>query len=166
LYFDRPIMGLPHLVVVGRGVQWLFNKGETENGGQHVHAVISAADSWMDLNEESIIRKVIDDVHEVLPESRGIEPTAGRAVKERRATFAPTPQADRHRPAAAPGYVGIGGGGVENLFLAGDWCDTGWPATMEGAVRSGYAAAAAVTGQGGVIEDVPAGRLARFLGLK
>jgi hypothetical protein len=64
--------------------------------------------------------------------------------------------------------MGLGGGGIVNLFLAGDWCDTGWPATMEGAVRSGYAAAAAVTDDAalGPLGSLPSGWLARLLGLK
>ncbi len=166
LHFDSQIMDLPHLVLVGRDVHWLFNKGVDGKDRQHIHAVISAADDWMPRVEAEIIRRVIDDIHHVLPGSRGIEPISSRAVKEKRATFAATPEAMQYRPAAAPGYVGIGGGGVENLFLAGDWCDTGWPATMESAVRSGYAAAQAITGKGGVVEDVPAGLLSRMLGLK
>ena len=68
-------------------------------------------------------------------------------------------------PRAAPGYIGVGGGGVANLYLAGDWCDTGWPATMESAVRSGYAAASAITGEEYLVEDVPPSWLARRLGL-
>jgi uncharacterized protein with NAD-binding domain and iron-sulfur cluster len=55
---------------------------------------------------------------------------------------------------------------VDNLFLAGDWCDTGWPATMEGAVRSGYAAAQAITDADGVVEDLPIAPLARLVGLR
>ena len=86
-------------------------------------------------------------------------PVAARAIKEKRATFAATPGVDELRPRAACGYVGLGGGGIENLYLAGDWCDTGWPATMEGAVRSGYLAAAA----GCVSDGSPVGRvLARY----
>jgi zeta-carotene desaturase len=65
-----------------------------------------------------------------------------------------------------PGFVGTSGGGVENLFLAGDWTDTGWPATMEGAVRSGYAAAGAIVGRDLTMDDVPTGILARLLGLR
>ena len=52
------------------------------------------------------------------------------------------------------------------LFHAGDWTDTGWPATMEGAARSGYAAAAAAVGAGGIVPDVPPGRLVARLGLR
>ncbi len=59
-----------------------------------------------------------------------------------------------------------GASAIRNLYLAGDFCDTGWPATMEGAVRSGYAAAAAITGEGGLVEDIPPGIAARWLGLR
>ena len=166
LWFDQPIMDLPHLILTGGGVHWLFNKGIDVQGRQYIHAVISAADEWMHLDESQIIDRVIKDIHAALPKSIGLEPVQVRSIKEKQATFAATPQAEHFRPTASAGYVGVGGGGIENLFLAGDWCDTGWPATMEGAVRSGYAAAAAITGVGGVVEDVPAGLLARWLGLR
>ena len=166
LLFEEPVMELPHLVLVDRGVHWLFNKGLDEDGRQLVHAVISVADEWMPLAEDEIVRRVLEDLYHALPGARGIAPIAARAIKEKRATFAPTPESDQYRPGVAPGYVGMGGGGIPNLYLAGDWCDTGWPATMESAVRSGYAAAAALTGQGGVIDDVPPSWLARRLGLK
>lgn len=142
LWFDQHIMQLPHLVLVERDVQWLFNKGVASDGPhciQHVHAVISAADAWMSLDEERIIQRVMADVHHVLPTSIGLQPIDARAIKEKRATFALTPGIDDLRPSAAAQYAA--GRGIENLFVAGDWCDTGWPATMEGAVRSGYTAA-------------------------
>lgn len=168
LWFDQPVMDIPHLVCVDppEGVQWLFNKGTDNEGRRHIHAVISAADAWMELDEAEIIRRTMTDVHHCLPRSVGLQPIEARSIKEKRATFAAVPGIDAWRPSAVPGFVGSGGGGVENLFLAGDWTDTGWPATMEGAVRSGYAAAQAVTGQGGVVEDVPTSWLARMLGLR
>jgi uncharacterized protein with NAD-binding domain and iron-sulfur cluster len=87
-----------------------------------------------------------------------------RAIKEKRATFAAVPGIDhlRPRPRATPL------GGVDNLFVAGDWCDTGWPATMEGAVRSGYAAAAALLGSEGegVLPDLAVAAIPRLLGLR
>lgn len=167
LWFDTEVMELPHLVLVDHGVQWIFNKGVDEAGRQHLHAVISAADEWMGLTEERIIARVVHDVHHALPGAVGIEPVEARAIKEKRATFAATPGIDALRPRAAPGCVGLDGGGIRNLYLAGDWTDTGWPATMEGAVRSGYAAAAAITGDDDpIVDDVPAGLLARALGLR
>jgi len=169
LRFAQPILDLPHLVLPGRATQWLFNKGVDDDGRQHLHAVISAADAWMELNEEAIVERVLEDIHFALPRSIGLRPVAVRSVKEKRATFAVVPGIDEIRPSAAAGTVGGGfsggGGGVRNLFLAGDWCDTGWPATMEGAVRSGYQAAAAISGEGGVVADLPTASLARWLGL-
>ena len=166
LFFESPVLvddtrTYPHLVLPGRATHWFFNKGQDESGLHHVHAVISAADDWMDLDESAIAARVLKDLHWALPGSRGLMPIEVRSVKEKRATFRASPGIDSIRPSARPG-----GFGVPNLFLAGDWCDTGWPATMEGAARSGYAAAAAVTGVGGVIRDVPAGPLARWMGLR
>lgn len=165
LWFDQPVMTYPHLVVVEAGVQWLFSKGVDANGRQHVHAVISAADQWMDLPEETIVERIVGDIHRVLPRSRGLKAVEARTVKEKRATFALTPGIDAIRPRSAPGPIGLHGA-VGNLFLAGDWCDTGWPATMEGAVRSGYEAAGALVGRDFRVGDLPPGLLARLLGLR
>jgi hydroxysqualene dehydroxylase len=172
LRFDQQVMDLPHLVLVDREAttpftaQWLFDKGVDPEGRQHIHAVISAADDLMPLTEDEIVGRVVKDVHGALPKSKGLEPSRARSVKEKRATFAAVPGVDDLRPTAAAGTVGLAGGGIGNLYLAGDWCDTGWPATMEGAVRSGYAAAGALLGESLVIEDVPPGLLAAALGLK
>jgi squalene-associated FAD-dependent desaturase len=166
LWFDQPVMDLPHLVVVDHDVQWLFNKGTSAEGTQHIHAVISAADQWMALPEETIVERVVADVLAVLPRSVGLPPVQSRCIKERRATFAATPEAEALRPSVQP--EPSRGAAVENLYLAGDWVDTGWPPTMEGAVRSGYAAAAALCrARGlecpGLVEDVPPSWLARRL---
>lgn len=169
LFFASKVMTTPHLVLPGRGVQWLFDKGaeEGEDGRtlHHIHAVISGADAWMELDEAEIVRRVTADVQWALPAARGLEPVEARSVKEKRATFAVEPGIDALRPSV----VADARGGVRNLLLAGDWTDNGWPATMEGACRSGYAAAAELTGGGegrGVVEDVPIGALAGLLGLR
>ena len=154
----------PHLALPGRDTHWFFDKGTVSLEGRtlhHVNAVISAADDWMGLTEAEIGRRVVADLHWALPGSRGLEPVMVRAIKEKRATFRAEPGVDARRPSSRPGGLGI-----SNLFLAGDWTDTGWPATMEGATRSGYAAAAAATGGGGVVPDVPPGRLVSGLGLR
>ena len=166
LFFESPVLvddvrTYPHLVLPGIATHWFFNKGRDESGLHHIHAVISAAKDWMDLDESAIAARVLEDLHWAMPGSRGLKPVEVRSVKEKRATFRACPGIDSIRPSARPG-----GFGVPNLFLAGDWCDTGWPATMEGAARSGYEAAAAVTGVGGVIGDVPIGSLARWMGLR
>lgn len=169
LFFDAPVMTTPHLVLPGRGTQWLFDKGTVERGDagdgpplHHVHAVISGAEAWMELDEATIVERVVADVQWALPQARGLVPVEARSVKEKRATFAVEPGIDALRPSA----LADARGGVRNLLLAGDWTDTGWPATMEGACRSGYAAAAAVTESGGVLDDVPIGLFARILGLR
>lgn len=162
LFFDQKVMRTPHLVLPGRRTHWLFDKGIDSWGRHHVHAVISAADAWMDLDEGDIVARVMTDLVWAIPQASGIEPLAYRTVKERRATIACTPGIDAIRPGAARDGIR---GGIDNLFLAGDWCASGWPATMEGAVRSGSMAASAVLGSGGLVGDVPASWLARMLGL-
>lgn len=140
MQFDRNVIGdLPHAVLVDRPTQWLFRKNVE---GTSVHAVISSADDWISLNENDIGQRVLDDMRACLPAfQRGAGPmpalTSVRAVKEKLATFAPTPGVERFRPHAA---------GSSGIILAGDYTDTGWPATMEGATRSGYRAAACVLG--------------------
>lgn len=166
LFFEQRVLDLPHLVLTGRDTQWMFNKGIDPEGRQHLHAVISGADDWMALAEDAIVERVMADLHACVPRSIGLAPVAFRAVKEKRATFAALPGIERLRPSAEPGTLGLRGGGVRNLFLAGDWCDTGWPATMEGAVRSGYAAASAFLGAGGPVPDLPVSRFSRLLGLR
>ena len=163
LLFDSSVIEYPHLVLPGRSVQWLFNKGCNEDGQQHVHAVISAADAWMELDEDAIVDRVLDDLSGVAPHIRTRTIVHARSVKEKRATFAATAEIEPLRPSAGPSSLGVEGGDAQGLYLAGDWCATGWPATMEGAVRSGYLAVQAMTGHGGLVDELPPGRLARWL---
>ncbi|MEE2907948.1 MAG: hydroxysqualene dehydroxylase HpnE [Planctomycetota bacterium] len=165
LHFSHAVMDLPHLILAGRSVHWIFNKGLDGEGRQHLHVVISAADDWMGLDEDAIVERVLDVIRPAVPRIAEHAPLTVRAVKEKRATFRATPDIEPLRPLAAPGTVGLQGGDIESLYLAGDWCATGWPATMEGAVRSGYRAAAAFSQTDPGIEEVPAGRLASWLGL-
>ncbi len=148
MWFDspqgQPLMTLPHLVLTQSPLQWVFNKGyDDQLGGQHLHGVISAAHDLVNAPADQILEMAVGEVYKTLWHRRaGSAPRLvhGRVIKEKRATFSAVPGIDRLRPGAA--------GRIVNLYLAGDWCDTGWPATMEGAVRSGYTAAAAVTGGG------------------
>lgn len=137
LVFDRPVMDTPHAVLVERPTQWLFRK---DDAGTTVHAVISAADDWMPLDEDEIVRRVVSDIEACLPASRGASTVSARAIKEKRATFAATPESELHRPPVAPPEPG-------GLVIAGDFTRTGWPATMEGAVLSGLEAARVVCEQ-------------------
>lgn len=152
--FDAPVLETPHAVLVDRPTQWLFRKDER---GAKVHAVISAADAWMELSEEQIAQRVLADVRACLPGAAGASLVSVRSVKEKRAAFAPMPGVEAMRPRAA---------GPSAVILAGDYTDTGWPATMEGAARSGYAAAAAALGVDPaelVVPSLRPGRLTRFL---
>ncbi len=170
LRFPRAVMQLPHMVLPGRGTQWVFNKSAHERGSidpdgtQHLHAVVSGAQDWMELDEAAIAARVLADLRWALPDARGVEPVSVRSVKEKRATFAVVPGVEALRPpAAADGFDRDGG--VRNLYLAGDWTRTGWPATMEGATRSGYLAAGAALGERLLVPDLPPARLAAALGV-
>src|SRR5690606_21898271 len=92
LRFDRPVMGPPHAALVERDTQWVFTKD-----GARLHAVVSAADTWIDLPEGEIVRRVLEDVVACFPRARGATILAARSIKERRATFASTPAFERVR---------------------------------------------------------------------
>lgn len=134
LFFDRPVLPLPHAVLVGAETQWLFRK---DASGRVVHAVISAADDWMGLDQEDIVQKVLRDLLLRFPRAADAQLELARPVKERRATFACIPGFESLRPTTASESG-------QGPFLAGDYTQTDWPATMEGASRSGFAAAAHV----------------------
>lgn len=134
LFFDRPMLKTPHAVLVGGETQWLFRKDES---GRMVHAVISAADEWMALDQDEIVARVLRDVLLRYPEAADARLELARPVKERRATFAFTPGFESLRPDAT-------GPLASSPVLAGDYTKTDWPATMEGAARSGFGAAQAV----------------------
>ncbi|MBI1369890.1 MAG: FAD-dependent oxidoreductase [Planctomycetes bacterium] len=160
LWFDRQVVPYPHMIFVDSPLQWIFNKGGVGSGEcgvkagerslpftphsalptpQYLHGVISAADAWIDLSAEAIIDMALRELSAYVSGDLRAALANAKVIKEKRATFSPTPGIEAHRPATC--------GDVANLFLAGDWTRTGWPATMEGAARSGYMAAAAVMGE-------------------
>ncbi len=143
LWFDRPVMDLPYATLLDRTIQWAFNKGE----GRYVQLVVSASRSLVEMGRQEVIDLAVRELGEFFPRAREAALVKAHVVKEVRATFSGTPGLDALRPPAATA--------IPNLFLAGDWTRTGWPATMEGAVRSGYLAAEAIT--------KAAGRPERFL---
>jgi zeta-carotene desaturase len=157
LWFDRPVMSESHAALVRGPLQWVFRK---DAGGTSVHGVISAARAWVERDREQMLKEFEAQVRSVLPMAREARLMRGLVVIEKRATFAPVPHVDRWRAAQAPPLNGI-----ENLYLAGDYTVTGWPATMEGAVRSGYLAAQAIL-RGSmtfVVPDLPLQWPARLL---
>jgi uncharacterized protein with NAD-binding domain and iron-sulfur cluster len=139
LSFDRPVMSDSHAAMLEGPLQWIFRK---DDAGRTVHGVISAARDWTDRPKDQMLEQFERQVRGTLPEARNAKLDRGLVVIERRATFSPRPGVDRLRPPQAPPADGI-----PNLFLAGDYTQTGWPATMEGAVRSGYLAADAILGR-------------------
>jgi zeta-carotene desaturase len=157
LTFDRPILPhIPHAVLVDRPTQWLFRK---DAEGKQLHAVISAADEFLGTPEAKIGDMIVQDIHACFPDAKKAQLVSVRTIKEKLATFAPTPGVEKLRPQPT---------GPSRIILAGDYTDTGWPATMEGATRSGYAAAAAVLGRPQsefILPPLPIATLARFAGL-
>lgn len=149
LTFDRPVLTRPHAVLVNAGVQWLFRK---DAAGTRIHAVISGADEWMPLSEPEIAQRVLADIRAHLPAAAGATLVSVRAVKEKQATFAAVPGIDRLRPATLPPAQAGAAPDPHAVILAGDYTATGWPATMEGAARSGYLAAAAALQRLGISE--------------
>ena len=137
MWFDRPILRESHAALMRGPLQWVFRKDAT---GEAVHGVISAAREWVDRSKDEMLGEFERQVRETFVEAREAKLLRSVVVIEKRATFSPMPGIDRVRPPQAAGPKG----GIGNLFLAGDYTRTGWPATMEGAVRSGYLAADAV----------------------
>jgi zeta-carotene desaturase len=141
LWLDREVMSEPFLAVLDRTTQWIFNKtllsgGRPEAGKQYLQLVISASYDLVSRSRQEILAVCLAELREFLPAAASANLVKGTVIKETAATFSPEPGCDRWRPAQATP--------VSNLFLAGDWTATGWPATMEGAVRSGYLAAEAI----------------------
>lgn len=146
LWFDRTVMNEPFLTLLDCTTQWVFNKtqlygGGAENSGQYLQLVISASYSLASRSRAEIIALCLEELRGVLPAIREAALVKGTVVKEMSATFSPSPGSDRWRPAQKSPLSG--------LFLAGDWTLTGWPSTMEGAVRSGYLAAEAILSEAG-----------------
>ncbi|HEV2201714.1 MAG TPA: hydroxysqualene dehydroxylase HpnE [Bryobacteraceae bacterium] len=133
LWFDRPVTDLPHATLLDRTIQWMFNKRE----GRYLQLVVSASRSLVETPRAEVIALALRELAEFLPAVRDARLEKAHVVKEIRATFSAKPGLEAFRPPSATG--------ISNLFLAGDWTRSGWPATMEGAVRSGYLAAEAVT---------------------
>ena len=147
-WFDREVMQEPFVTLLETRTQWIFNKTAlygTKNGagnGQYLQLVISASYDLLQMPRQEIIDLCLKEVRQALPAARDAVLVKATVIKEAAATFSPQPGVDRWRPKQ---QTSIG-----KMFLAGDWTATGWPATMEGAVRSGYLAAEAVLRCAGV----------------
>ena len=165
LWFDRQISDLDHAVLLDRTIQWMFHKSRIiesrvnearsnearDNGngsGSYVELVVSCSRSLVEKSKPEIVDMAVKEAQEFFPAAREAKLLKSTVIKEVNATYSPRPGIDQHRPKPETAWP--------RVFLAGDWTATGWPATMEGAVRSGYLAAEALARFAG-------GKRARFL---
>ena len=147
LWFDREITDLEHAVLLDRTIQWMFHKSklqkrDTNGHGSYLELVVSASNSLVEKSRQEIVDLAVGELKEFFPAAVTAQLVKSTVVKEIHATYSPRPGIDLQRPPAETVWP--------RVFLAGDWTATGWPATMEGAVRSGYLAAqslARVAGQ-------------------
>lgn len=166
LWFDREITPLPHAVLLDRTIQWMFHKSkfhddkENASDGSYIELVVSASKSLVQKSREEILEMATRELAEFFPAVKEAKVMKAAVIKEIYATYSVLPGLNKFRPAAETPWPGI--------FLAGDWTATGWPATMEGAVRSGYLAAEALTqgraqSQKFMVPDLPATGLAKLI---
>jgi len=168
LWFDRQISGLDHAVLLDRTIQWMFHKSRLQNRdrgraalqgrvsvnerngalapasepGSYIELVVSSSKTLIDKSRAEIVDLALAEVREFFPAAREANLVKSTVIKELHATYSPRPGIDAHRPTSTTAWP--------RVFLAGDWTATGWPATMEGAVRSGYLAAEALARAAGL----------------
>jgi squalene-associated FAD-dependent desaturase len=138
--YDRKVLSRPFFAALGSPVQWVFDRTEASGlaGGQYLALSQSAAQAEIDEPVSVLRERYLPELERLLPAARGAGVKDFFVTRERTATFAPTPGVGRLRPGARTNAPG--------LYLAGAWSATGWPATMESAVRSGVSAAGAALG--------------------
>ncbi|MFD5116452.1 hydroxysqualene dehydroxylase HpnE [Streptomyces sp. NPDC058391] len=147
--YDRKVLRRPFFAALGSPVQWVFDRTDASGltDGQYLAVSQSAVEDEIDLPVSELRARYLPELERLLPAARGAEVRDFFVTRERTATFAPTPGVGRLRPEARTRVPG--------LFLAGAWTATGWPATMEGAVRSGFSAAGAALSELGRRHEHP-----------
>ena len=170
LWFDRVISDLDHAVLLDRTIQWMFHKSRLievrearENGkGSYVELVVSSSKSLVEKSRGEIVDLTLKELREFFPAAREAKLLKSTVIKEVHATYSPRPAIDQHRPRPETAWP--------RVFLAGDFVATGWPATMEGAVRSGYSAAESLARAAGrattgfLVPDLPGSGFMRLFG--
>ena len=168
MWFDREITDLDHAVLLERTIQWMFHKSRLQpirsnNGapvGSYIELVISSSKTLIEKSRAEIVDLALNEVREFFPAARQANLVKATVIKEVNATYSPRPGIDQYRPTPSTVWP--------RVFLAGDWTATGWPATMEGAVRSGYLAAEALARAAGrrdanfISPDLPASGFMRL----
>ena len=141
VWFDRPLLPMPFVGFVGTDTHWAFNRdvisGRTDREGGYLTFVISGARAIVDHDNDVIVARTLADLRRLLPASAAAQVRHIQVVKEKFATMSPSVAAARLRPPTVTPF--------DNFVLAGDWTDTGLPATIESAVMSGHRAAEVVT---------------------
>jgi zeta-carotene desaturase len=132
LWFNRPIVGEPFVGLPGRPMQWVFERPGSAAGAFHLSLIASGASALVERTNEELVAQALGELVEALPITRSAALLGSSVVREPRATFSLAAAQPRRPGTRTP---------VRRLYLAGDWIDTGLPATIEGAVRSGYLAA-------------------------
>lgn len=177
LWFDRQVTDLDHAVLLDRTIQWLFHKskllavaphdsrpeaGATEVHGSYLELVVSSSKSLVDKSRAEIVELALSELREFLPGTSDANLVKSTVIKEIHATYSAQPGVDSFRPQAETVWP--------RILLAGDWTATGWPATMEGAVRSGCKAAECVARASSLrdatflLPDLPASGFMRLFG--
>jgi squalene-associated FAD-dependent desaturase len=167
LWFDRDISDLEHAVLLDRTIQWMFHKSklqkrESNGHGSYVELVVSSSKVLVEKSKQDIVDLAVRELAEFFPVVREANLVKSTVIKEVHATYSPKPGIDLNRPRTETIWP--------RVFLAGDWTATGWPATMEGAVRSGYLAAQSLARVAGkrdaafLVPDLPASGFMRLFG--
>jgi squalene-associated FAD-dependent desaturase len=136
LWFDMEFMNVDYIGLIGNHLQWLFNRRrimDEKKSTSYITGVISGAYKYIDIPKEKLLDSALRDIHAVFPDSRKAKLVSSIIIKEKRATFSATNSNEKYRPVPETS--------IGNFYLAGDWTDTGLPATIEGAVLSGFKAA-------------------------
>jgi squalene-associated FAD-dependent desaturase len=136
LWYDRPVMEEEFVAFLDSPIQWVFNKSRIQGRrepGQYLCISLSGAWEYAPLSKEELQRRFTQEMARVFPKAAEARLERFIVVKQLAATFRSTPGAQACRPPQRTP--------LRNLFLAGDWTQTGWPSTMESAVRSGLLAA-------------------------
>jgi squalene-associated FAD-dependent desaturase len=146
IWFDREITPLEHAALLDRTIQWMFQKSKiitrsatqrAGGSGSYLELVVSSSKSLLEMGRAQIIELAMRELTEFFPSVQDAHLVKATVIKEVHATFAPAPLSDEFR--LTPGSP------WPRLFLSGDWTATGWPSTMEGAVRAGYLTAEALS---------------------
>ena len=140
LWYDRQVMDEEFVAFLDSPIQWVFNRSRIQGSdgasGQYLCISLSGAWEFVDRTKDELREVFTEEMRRLFPAARGAVVEKSLVIKQPEATFRCVPGVASHRPSQTTP--------IPNLFLAGEWTDTDWPSTMEGAVRSGVYAADAL----------------------